>query len=1145
MRPVRLELNGFAGFRVATVVDFTDADYFALVGSTGSGKSTILDALTFALYGTAYRWGRSNAISYALAPTSNRCTVSLTFDVASQRYQVAREVRRIGGQVQQKAVSLVRFADPTAGAIDPNGPQPEVLAGEIKELNAAVEQLLGLSFDDFCQCVVLPQGDFARFLSANTADRQRILLKLLGAAHYEGIGKRAGVQRDAAAKEVEVLTEQLGRYADATPEAEAEARARVSALELLATSVDALVPGVDEAHARAAEAAARAQALGGQADLLASISAPHGVEELQRAADDAQRAVEKAREAEAEAGRALADAHAAGRAAPERAAIEHTRDLHLERADLAARRERVFAAADRADWELARHQEQLHVRAAAVDAARADVAEARARLDRAHQAHDEVRRRRDRLARVRTPEGLSVLADRVAELARQADDAERRLTEASDRHERAATALAADGDGSRLTEARGALDQLDEVTTDFAAATSELGDAIEAAARTDAAVSDAQFLLDARTGALEEARTLAGAGRLRPVLRAGHACPVCEQTVTAVPPPLPDPALDAAKAGAAAATREHREALSRHQEATATVTGRQRTVDALTVRRTMIEQQVAALLPELPEGAAGEAEAFPGVVSGSGPDRGSGPERARLDGLVAARNRLIATEEQTRAAAGEARTVHGTTLTAAGALRRELDRARTVLDTQLGALTDLEPPTADPADPEGSEDLGAPGDLTAAWARLDAWARAGTAEAEADLAVAATAVATADEAHQDAVAALETADREHEEGRVAHTRTVRDATAAEAGRTALTARLRELDALLSAAPSAEAVPGLLAERTRLDDAVTAAAVRADRTREALGEALAEQQRTLAGTDAARSELTAARDTVAALAPPRPDTADLAAAWADLVDWAAREAAGRRAEALGRRAEARAATDDADELLDRLDAQLSDHGLDPGHLGEGPGRAAHAPRVVAIAVERARAEAERIVRDLAEAASVRERADTARTRQQVATELARLMRSERFPRWLAESALDTLVEGASESLRQLSGARFDLSHRKGEFYVVDHADADTERSVRTLSGGETFQASLALALALSEQLAGLGSATKLESIFLDEGFGTLDPESLDTVADTLETLAQGDRMVGLITHVPGLAERVPVRFRVRRDAHSSVVTREGA
>jgi len=75
MRPVRLELNGFAGFRAPTVVDFTDTDYFALVGPTGSGKSTILDALTFALYGSAYRWGRSNAIAYALAPTSNRCMI--------------------------------------------------------------------------------------------------------------------------------------------------------------------------------------------------------------------------------------------------------------------------------------------------------------------------------------------------------------------------------------------------------------------------------------------------------------------------------------------------------------------------------------------------------------------------------------------------------------------------------------------------------------------------------------------------------------------------------------------------------------------------------------------------------------------------------------------------------------------------------------------------------------------------------------------------------------------------------------------------------------------------------------------------------------------------------------------------------------
>lgn len=1148
MRPVRLELNGFAGFRVATVVDFTDADYFALVGSTGSGKSTVLDALTFALYGSAYRWGRSNAISYALAPTSNRCTVSLTFDVASQRYQVAREVRRIGGQVQQKAVSLVRFADPTAIAVDPSGPQPEVLAGEIKQLNAAVEQLLGLSFDDFCQCVVLPQGDFARFLSANTVDRQRILLKLLGAAHYEGIGKRAGIQRDAAAKEVDVLTEQLGRYAGATPGAEADAHARLSARERLATTVDELVPAADGARARAVEAAARADTLRAQADLLASVSAPHGIEELQRAADDAKTAVEEAREAGDEAVRALAAARAAGRTAPERAALEHTRDLHAERADLGARREDVFAAADRADRELARCQEQLSSLEVAVGAARTDESEAHGHLERARQAHDEVRRRRDRLAGVRTPEELPALARRAAELAQRADEAEKRLAEARDRHEQAASALADAGDGRRIAEAREVLDRLDQATADLAAAIGELGHVVEAAARTEAAVTAARSRSEAAATAVEEARALAGAGRLRPSLQVGHACPVCEQNVTVLPPLLPDPALAAAEDKADEATREHREALSRYQEATASVTGRQRTVDTVTERRTFIQQRLAGLLSDLPAEAAGEAEAFPGDVRGPGEDGESGADRIRLDRLIAARDRLVAAEEQARAAAGEAGAVHGTALAGAGALRGELDRARTVLDRQLGALTDLEPPTVEAAvsaDSAHRGALGAPADLTAAWAALEAWARTGTTGAEADLSAAASAVAAADAAHRHAVVRFNSADRAHQEGKGAHARTVQDAMTAGNARTTLTARLRELDALLSGAPSTQAISGLLAERARLDAAVTDAEARADRTRDKLGEALAEQQRSLAGTEAALSELTAARDTVAALAPPRPDTADLAAAWAGLVHWAAREAAGRRAEAVRRHAESRAAADEAETLLARLESQLTEHGLDPGDLGEGPGRAAHAPMVVAIAVERARAEVQRIVHDLAEATSVQQRIDTARAQQQVATELARLMRSERFPRWLAESALDTLVEGASESLRRLSGDRFDLSHRKGEFYVVDHSDADTERSVRTLSGGETFQASLALALALSEQLAGLGGTTKLESIFLDEGFGTLDPESLDTVADTLETLAQGDRMVGLITHVPGLAERVPVRFRVHRDTHSSVVTREGA
>src|SRR4051812_36676809 len=144
MRPVRLDMNGFASFREPATVDFTDADYFALVGPTGSGKSTVIDAMTFALYGSVPRWGRTNAIADALAPTTNRCTVRLVFDIGPARYVVAREVRRVGKSVQQKNAVLERLG-PGAGWA-PEDPAGEVVAGDLKEVTRAVENLLGLSF---------------------------------------------------------------------------------------------------------------------------------------------------------------------------------------------------------------------------------------------------------------------------------------------------------------------------------------------------------------------------------------------------------------------------------------------------------------------------------------------------------------------------------------------------------------------------------------------------------------------------------------------------------------------------------------------------------------------------------------------------------------------------------------------------------------------------------------------------------------------------------------------------------------------------------------------------------------------------------------------------------------------------------------
>src|SRR5207253_3426789 len=82
MRPLRLDLHGFTVFREPTTVDFADADYFALVGPTGSGKSTILDAICFALYGTVPRWGDRRAIANALAPSASEARVRLVFEAA-------------------------------------------------------------------------------------------------------------------------------------------------------------------------------------------------------------------------------------------------------------------------------------------------------------------------------------------------------------------------------------------------------------------------------------------------------------------------------------------------------------------------------------------------------------------------------------------------------------------------------------------------------------------------------------------------------------------------------------------------------------------------------------------------------------------------------------------------------------------------------------------------------------------------------------------------------------------------------------------------------------------------------------------------------------------------------------------------------
>ena len=168
---------------------------------------------------------------------------------------------------------------------------------------------------------------------------------------------------------------------------------------------------------------------------------------------------------------------------------------------------------------------------------------------------------------------------------------------------------------------------------------------------------------------------------------------------------------------------------------------------------------------------------------------------------------------------------------------------------------------------------------------------------------------------------------------------------------------------------------------------------------------------------------------------------------------------------------------------------------------------------------------------------------------MAEELGRHLRADRFEKWILDEALQRLVAGATEILRELSGGAYSLclDEAGANFAVVDHANADAVRGAKTLSGGETFLASLALALSLADQVVDLaaGGSAHLESIFCDEGFGSLDLDTLDVVATALEELGASGRMVGVVSHVRELAERLPVRFEVRKGPATSTVTRVDA
>jgi exonuclease SbcC len=344
-------------------------------------------------------------------------------------------------------------------------------------------------------------------------------------------------------------------------------------------------------------------------------------------------------------------------------------------------------------------------------------------------------------------------------------------------------------------------------------------------------------------------------------------------------------------------------------------------------------------------------------------------------------------------------------------------------------------------------------------------------------------------------------------------------------------RVGEIEQRLSGAPAGDvleeeiaSVRGLLERRATLEQSMAA-------TEAELAEAQATVQRLEARASGLREALLTARDRVASEGPPLPGE-DAAKSWLEFEDWRAdRVTSGRieleRLARLSGEAEA-----EAERVAVQTRSWLEQLGVETTSAPETD---------LALAVERRRAEVIELEKTIADSDELGRRIEFESARAGVASALGTHLRSSNFEAWLLEEAMETLVDGANRLLDDLTAGAYSLLFGKSQFEVIDHRNADLRRTTRGLSGGETFLVALALSLSMAEQLAELtGTSSRLESVLLDEGFGSLDQESLDLVATVLDELVGRGRTVGIVTHVRELADRIPVRFEVRKGPETSSI-----
>lgn len=1053
MKPIVLKIAGLHSFREEQEIPFdklSELGVFGIFGPTGSGKSSILDAMTLALYGTVVRAGRRT--QGILNHAEKHVKVSLTFSLGQG---TARHVYRVERRYIRKDQLAVSNTHSRLVAVTDT--QEEVLADKDREVTEQVTQLLGLREDDFTKAVVLPQGKFAEFLNLGGKERREMLQRLFSLEQYGNILIKKVNERFTTAETgyIEVESEQKG-LGDASPAAVAQALGTLTAARQAEAAAVTQHQAAQQRYTEAKEVYGLQQELTKkQAELAAHRQRDNEIKAAATALELAEKAgrVALARE-ELLASEASEQAAAKSKQQAAEQVTRLTTDTKRLQAAYTASREnrlqqepRLIERRAKLEAAISLEAEVTNLAQAAADLQQQQLGQQAACEAASLAAQQQAKRSEGLTAGIKNLEQQQVAASIGAGLRLQAQACQtaaytlQQQQVLADKIKQAGVLRKQHCDRAQMA-AKQAEEQLRQAEHKL----HELEAAEAKAAEEQLTAAAAQLDL------LVTGEKQAAAARLASELKEGSPCPVCGSTTH---PQMATPVQSVAAATShvnfeqeIAAAKDHIAKLTQSlAEAGKAVAAERQSLNQSRTAAATLSQQAASALAEL--------------------DKVRDEYREARDNVIAAQEQLVKALQ----AAGKHTTDDAATAIAQvselNAYIAKQDRLAETLAKQL--ISHRQEYEACQAEIGGLQRAVQTGEaeLAALTARLTSHNELLAAKRQELYAV--TGGIPASQLSAQAGQELETVRREE--------------------------RLAEESYNNAAAALAEAEQA----RIRAETSWQEAAGRRDALKMRFDAKLTEEG--FADVTAMTAALMPETD--------QEEYRSLLKTYAETGQWLTAQSG-------------------------QLTGKLNGRSVTEAEWEQVNMQAAAAESGKNAATEQ-RVEADKEYRDLSAKHQRWSELETARLelkdRKDCLQALKTLLRGNVFIEFLAQEQMELVARQASDRLKQITRHRYALEMSSdGGFLIRDDANGGVKRPVSTLSGGETFQASLALALALSAQIQ-LKGKYPLEFFFLDEGFGSLDQYALDVAMSTLEKLHMERLTIGVISHVAELKQRMPRRLLV--------------